>query len=104
MHPDEGMFMTANTHFSTTSGPDRIPFCERLTCSVDDATEVSGLSRSMIYNKMKSGEIEWTKIGARRLIKVPSLLRLLGGGVTNASQKNNGPCRPTALSHDHPSR
>jgi hypothetical protein len=81
VHPDEGMFMTANTHFSTTdkapsSGPDRIPFCERLTC--DDATEVSGLSRSLIYNKMKSGEIEWTKIGARRLIKVPSLLRLLG--------------------------
>jgi hypothetical protein len=32
----------------------------------------------MIYNKMKSGEIEWTKIGARRLIKVLSLLRLLG--------------------------
>lgn len=83
MHPDEGMFMTANTHFSTSdkapsSGPDRIPFCERLTCSVDDATEVSGLSRSMIYNKMKSGEIEWTKIGSRRLIKVPSLLRFLG--------------------------
>jgi MFS family permease len=33
---------------------------------------------SRIYNKMKSGEIEWTKIGARRLIKLPSLLRFLG--------------------------
>jgi predicted DNA-binding transcriptional regulator AlpA len=79
------MFMTANTHFSTTGkaptgGPERIPFGERLTCSVDDATKVSGLSRSMVYNKMKSGEIEWTKIGARRLIKVPSLLRFLGVG------------------------
>jgi hypothetical protein len=77
------MFMTANTHFSTTDnaptgGPERIPFCERPACSIDDAVEASGLSRSMIYNKMKSGEIEWTKIGARRLIKVPSLLRLLG--------------------------
>ena len=75
--------MTANTHFSTTDKaptgrPERIPFNERLTCSVDDAVETSGLSRSMIYNKMKSGEIEWKKIGARRLIKVPSLLRLLG--------------------------
>jgi hypothetical protein len=75
--------MTANTHFpdigkAPPGGPERIPFGQRLTCSVDDATEVSGLSRSMIYNKMKSGEIEWTKIGARRLIKVPSLLRLLG--------------------------
>jgi hypothetical protein len=75
--------MTDDIQFAPDSevqpgGPERIPFGERLTCSVDDATEVSGLSRSMIYNKMKSGEIEWTKIGARRLIKVPSLLRLLG--------------------------
>jgi hypothetical protein len=73
--------MTAN-HLSTgnarSSKPERIPFCERPTCSVNEATEASGLSRSMIYNKMRSGEVEWTKIGQRRLIKVPSLLRLLG--------------------------
>jgi hypothetical protein len=73
--------MSADIHLATTTkvrpgAPERIPFGERLTCS--HATEVSGLSRSMIYNMMKSGEIEWTKIGARRLIKVPSLLRLLG--------------------------
>ena len=41
--------MTTNTHFSSTGkarpgGPERIPFVERLTCSVDDATKVSGLS------------------------------------------------------------
>jgi hypothetical protein len=75
--------MSTDLHPDTTTKvqldvPERIPFGERLTCSVDDATEVSGLSRSMIYNKMKSGEIEWMKIGARRLIKVPSLRRLLG--------------------------
>jgi excisionase family DNA binding protein len=55
-----------------------IPFGERLTCSVDDATKVTGLGRSLIYDKMKSGEIEWVKIGKRRLIKVSSLLRFLG--------------------------
>jgi len=32
----------------------------------------------MNYSKMGSGEIEWTKVNARRLIKVKSLLRLLG--------------------------
>jgi hypothetical protein len=32
----------------------------------------------MIYNRMKNGEIERMKIGARKLIKVSSLLRLLG--------------------------
>jgi hypothetical protein len=81
---EEGTSVTT-IHFSTIGKVppgelERIPFGERLTCSVDDATKVSGLSRSMIYNKMKSGEIEWIKIGARRLIKVPSLLRFLGVG------------------------
>ena len=56
----------------------RIPFGERLTCSVRDAANASGLGRSTIYNKMKSGEIAWIKVGARRLIKVSSLRRLLG--------------------------
>jgi hypothetical protein len=80
---DEALVMTANTHSSTTCqapprGSKHIPFGERPTCSVDEATKASGLSRSMIYSKMGSGEIEWTKVNARRLIKVKSLLRLLG--------------------------
>jgi Helix-turn-helix domain len=75
--------MNTNTHFSTTgkhppNGSNHIPFSERPTCSVEEAAKASGLSRSMIYNKMDSGEIEWTKVNARRLIKVKSLLRLLG--------------------------
>jgi hypothetical protein len=75
--------MTTKTHLSISaearpSVSNDIPFCERPTCSIAEATKVSGLSRSMIYNKMGSGEIEWTKVNARRLIKVKSLLRLLG--------------------------
>ena len=75
--------MIAKTHFSTTgkappNGSRHIPFSERPTCSVEEATTASSLSRSMIYNKMESGELEWTKVNARRLIKVKSLLRLLG--------------------------
>jgi hypothetical protein len=77
--------MIAKIHFSTTgkappNGCKHIPFYERPTCSIDEATKASGLSRSMIYNKMKTGEIEWTKVNARRLIIVRSLLRLLGAG------------------------
>src|SRR6202045_5030896 len=58
VHVDEGMFMTANTHFSTTGkaptgGSERIPFGERLTCSVDDATEVSGLSPETEYERRR---------------------------------------------------
>ena len=67
-------------HFSATcqAPPEaHIPFRERLTCSVSDATNATGLSRSLLYIKMRAGEIEWTKVGARRLVKVPSLLRFL---------------------------
>jgi hypothetical protein len=83
MSMDEALVMTANTHLSNNCqapprGSKHIPFGERPTCSVDEATRASGLSRSMIYSKMDSGEIEWTKVNARRLIKVKSLLRLLG--------------------------
>jgi len=70
-----------NAHFSATGKAPlegHIPFRERLTCSVGDACRVTGLSRSMLYLKMKAGEIEWTKVGMRRLIKVPSLIRLMG--------------------------
>ena len=70
--------MSDDVEFDPAAEQDRIPFGERLTCSVDDAVKVSGLGRSMIYNKMKSGDIEWMKIGTRRLIKVTSLRRLLG--------------------------
>jgi hypothetical protein len=64
--------MTANR---SCSG---LHFSERPTCSIDETIKATGLSRSMIYNKMKSGEIEWTKVNSRRLVKVKSLLRLLG--------------------------
>ena len=55
-----------------------IPFKERPTCSVDDAAMASSIGRSVLYQKMRSGELDYIKVGARRLIKVPSLLKLLG--------------------------
>jgi predicted DNA-binding transcriptional regulator AlpA len=55
-----------------------IPFSERPTCSVNEAEQASDLSRSMLYELMKEGKIDWVKVGTRRLIKVPSLLKLLG--------------------------
>jgi excisionase family DNA binding protein len=74
--------MAVKTHLSTTGksqpgASERIPFVERLTCSVDDASEASGLGRSTLYNMMRDGEIEWVKVGARRLLKVQSLLTRL---------------------------
>jgi hypothetical protein len=55
-----------------------VPFAERPTCSISEGVEVSGLSRSLLYQKMNAGELEWVKVGSRRLLRVRSLLRLLG--------------------------
>jgi excisionase family DNA binding protein len=69
------------TELSTTGnarpGGPHIPFAERPVCSIADAAEATGLSRSKLYDLMKNGLIEWTKVGSRRLVVVPSLLRFL---------------------------
>jgi excisionase family DNA binding protein len=54
-----------------------IPFDERLTCSVAEACSAVGLSRAMIYQLIAGGAVESLTIGRRRLIKVPSLKRLV---------------------------
>jgi len=57
---------------------ERVPFRERVTCSIADAEAASGVSRSQLYLEMKAGRLEYVKRGTRRLVRVPSLLRLLG--------------------------
>jgi hypothetical protein len=56
---------------------ERIPFRERLACSITDATVASGVSRSQLYKEMQAGRLDFFKRGSRRLIKVPSLLKLI---------------------------
>ncbi len=58
--------------------PGHVRFQERPTCTIAEASAASGLSRSTLYNEVGNGQIGWTKIGARRLIRVQSLLDLLG--------------------------
>lgn len=50
---------------------------DRLTISIDDATKQSGLSRTTLYELMRSGELSYAKIGARRLIFMDDLRALL---------------------------
>ena len=57
-----------------------IPFSERVSCTVKLASEASGLSRSRIYELIADGTLESSVIGGRRLIMVPSLLRLIKSG------------------------
>ena len=54
-----------------------MPFAQRLTCTIDDACEVTGLGRTKLYELIGAGRIVTTTIGRRRLVVVRSLLALL---------------------------
>jgi hypothetical protein len=53
---------------------ERIPFHERIGCSVADAVEASGRSRSRLYEDMKDGKLAFWKDGKHRIVSVQSLL------------------------------
>ncbi|WP_410052149.1 excisionase family DNA-binding protein [Bradyrhizobium sp. SZCCHNRI3042] len=57
---------------------DRIPFAQRLTCTVAEACEATGLGRTKIYELIGNGRVTTTTIGRRRLVIVQSLLALVG--------------------------
>ena len=51
-----------------------------LSCSIKDATRVSGLGRTKIYELINCGKLEVVKVGRRTLITMKSLQELFGGG------------------------
>jgi excisionase family DNA binding protein len=53
---------------------------ERIAFRIRDASIVSGLSRSTLYELLKAGKLRAVKIGGRRLILRDSLEALLYGG------------------------
>lgn len=64
-----------------------IAFSERLTCSVAEASQVIGLSRSKIYELISGGAVRSVTIGRRRLVSVLSLQQLTGGASSQASPR-----------------
>jgi excisionase family DNA binding protein len=55
-----------------------IPFADRVTCTVAEACDATGLGRTKIYDLIKAGALKTITVGRRRLVLVDSLLRLLG--------------------------
>lgn len=55
----------------TTSG--NVAPEERLAYSVDEAAQITGLSRDLLYDQMRAGKLAYLKIGRRRLISRRSL-------------------------------
>lgn len=56
---------------------ERIPFLQRLTCTIPEACEVSGLGRTKLYELIGNGRLDTRTIGRRRLVVVRSLTGLL---------------------------
>lgn len=55
-----------------------IPILQRITCSISQAAQLLGISRSAIYELIAAGEIETVHIGVRCLVVVRSLVDLIG--------------------------
>jgi excisionase family DNA binding protein len=51
---------------------------ERLAYSVDEVARLTGLSRDLIYDQMRFGNLDFIKVGRRRLITRQQLERFLG--------------------------
>ncbi|NUQ17406.1 MAG: helix-turn-helix domain-containing protein [Sphingomonas sp.] len=49
------------------------PVAEPISVRVPEAVRLTGLSRSRLYELMKSGDIEFVKVGSSTLILVESL-------------------------------
>lgn len=54
-----------------------IRFEERPTCTVKEACAAAGLGKTKVHELIGGGAVESVKVGRRRLVKVPSLLRYL---------------------------
>jgi excisionase family DNA binding protein len=59
------------------AGPKAIPFVQRVTCTINEACEVTGLGRTKLYELIGDGHLATTTVGRRRLVVVRSLLSLL---------------------------
>jgi excisionase family DNA binding protein len=55
-----------------------IPFAQRLTCTIAEACEATGLGRTKLYELIGAGCITTTTVGRRRLVLISSLVALIG--------------------------
>ena len=53
---------------------------ERLAFSVDEAARITGLSRDLLYDQMRTGKLAYLKVGRRRIITRQHLEAFLGHG------------------------
>jgi len=60
-----------------TGEPGADPAAEQLAYSVDEAARLTGLSRDLLYDQMRQGNLASIKVGRRRLITRQHLQQFL---------------------------
>jgi excisionase family DNA binding protein len=69
---------TTDSRPSTQVGPAKSQPVGRLAYSVDEAARLTGLSRDLLYDQMRRGNLTYIKVGRRRLITYHHLQQFLG--------------------------
>jgi excisionase family DNA binding protein len=75
-HPHRATTGSPAPHETSQPGPG--PATERLAYSVDEVARLTGLSRDLLYDEMRRGNLSYVKIGRRRVITRQHLQQFLG--------------------------
>jgi excisionase family DNA binding protein len=73
--PDSRRTTTSSSAHPETSQPS--PAAERLAYSVNEVARLTGLSRDLLYDEMRRGNLPYKKIGRRRVITHEHLQQFL---------------------------
>jgi excisionase family DNA binding protein len=76
--PDQVTSSAARSAAATETGRPEPGLTERLAYSIDEAALLTGLSRDLLYDQMRHGNLTYVKIGRRRLITHHHLQQFLG--------------------------
>ena len=80
--------------------PETYP-ADRLAYSIDEAARLTGLSRDLLYDQMRAGNLAYVKVGRRRLITHHHLQQFLG---IAPSETNPAAVRTTRAQAGHRDR
>ena len=69
--------LSGNRSQSRPSRTDSVPFAQRVTCTIPEGCQVTGLGRTKLYELIGGGYLSTISIGRRRLVHVTSLLKLV---------------------------
>jgi excisionase family DNA binding protein len=75
------------------SQPEPDTATERLAYSVDEAARLTGLSRDLLYDQMRCGNLPYLKVGRRRIITRHHLRQFLGLATQPAPYQATAPAQ-----------